>query len=99
MGAVFAVELARASGADELPGTRLALVAGASQPLRRPTRTNAGAVTLLVGGERHGLPPDLVERCELAVAIPIASESLNAAMAATVALYEMTREEGTVPAA
>jgi tRNA G18 (ribose-2'-O)-methylase SpoU len=40
-----------------------------------------------------------VERCELAVAIPIASESLNAAMAATVALYEMTREEGTVPAA
>jgi tRNA G18 (ribose-2'-O)-methylase SpoU len=30
--------------------------------------------------------------------IPIASHSLNAAMAATVALYEMTREPSRVPA-
>jgi TrmH family RNA methyltransferase len=49
------------------------------------------ALTLLVGAEREGLPSELVESCERIVDIPIASESLNAAMAATVALYEMTR--------
>ena len=32
--------------------------------------------------------------CERRARIPIASESLNAAMAATVALYEMTRRGG-----
>jgi TrmH family RNA methyltransferase len=49
------------------------------------------ALTLLVGAEREGLPSELVEACERVAHIPIASESLNAAMAATVALYEMTR--------
>ncbi len=49
------------------------------------------SLTLLVGAEREGLPEDVVEACERVAHIPIASESLNAAMAATVALYEMTR--------
>ncbi len=49
------------------------------------------AVTLLVGSERDGLPREIVEVCERAARIPIATDSLNAAMAATVALYEMTR--------
>jgi TrmH family RNA methyltransferase len=62
-------------------------------------------VTLLVGAEREGLPEDVVAACERSARIAIASESLNAAMAATVALYEMTRSrlpsttgQGTVPA-
>ncbi len=49
------------------------------------------ALTLLVGAEREGLPADVVQACERVAHIPIASESLNAAMAATVALYEMSR--------
>ncbi len=55
------------------------------------------ALTLLVGAEREGLPSELVEACERVAHIPIASESLNAAMAATVALYEMTRPSNRVP--
>jgi len=55
-------------------------------------------VTLLVGAEREGLPDELVAACEHVAHIPIASESLNAAMAATVALYEMTRPSSRVPA-
>ncbi|HTC60073.1 MAG TPA: RNA methyltransferase [Solirubrobacteraceae bacterium] len=89
MGAIFALELARVGDVDELPGTRVALVAGAGEPIWdvRPTQ----ALTLLVGAEREGLPDDVVEACERVAHIPISSESLNAAMAATVALYEMTR--------
>jgi RNA methyltransferase, TrmH family len=55
-------------------------------------------LTLVVGAEREGLPAELVEACERVARIPIAAESLNAAMAATVALYEMTRPSTRVPA-
>ena len=59
----------------------------------RPGRAGLGGrhVTLLVGAEREGLPASVIDACERTARIPIASESLNAAMAATVALYEMTR--------
>ncbi len=48
-------------------------------------------MTLCVGAERDGLPPPFIAGCDRVAHIPIAGESLNAAMAATVALYEMTR--------
>ena len=49
-------------------------------------------MTLLVGGERDGLPREVLERCDEVRAIgQAAGDSLNAAMAATVALYEATR--------
>jgi TrmH family RNA methyltransferase len=100
MGAIFTVRLARVPGPAELPGERIALVAGARQALRgsRDAHTPVAAVTLLVGAERDGLPATVVEACERVARIPIASESLNAAMAATVALYEMTREASDAPA-
>jgi len=88
MGAVFAVPVARAADIAELPGERVALVAGGGEPLRGPV---AGPVTLLVGAERTGLPHAVVAACDRVAHIPIRSESLNAAMAATVALYEATR--------
>ena len=46
-------------------------------------------MTLVVGAERDGLPDDVVAACDRAAHIPIRNESLNAAMAATVALYEL----------
>jgi TrmH family RNA methyltransferase len=72
---------------------------------RATPRTRAGAavvrqepaLTLLVGAERAGLPEELVGVCDRIAHIPIASQSLNAAMAATVALYEMTRPSTRVP--
>jgi TrmH family RNA methyltransferase len=72
----------------ELPGERVALVANAGEPLRG--FAIEGPVTLLIGAEREGLPDEVVAGCERVAHIPIEAESLNAAMAATVALYEMT---------
>jgi RNA methyltransferase, TrmH family len=98
MGAIFSVALARVADVGELPGERVALLAGAQEPLRARSEDGAGPLTLLVGAEREGLPADVVAVCERTARIPIASESLNAAMAATVALYEMTRRPSRVPA-
>ena len=93
MGAIFAVALARAGSPQELPGRLIALSAAAPEPLRGPLGERGGeGVTLLVGAERDGLPAELIAACDEHARIPIASESLNAAMAATVALYEITRE-------
>ena len=87
MGAIFSVPVTRAL--DELPAPTIALAARQGEPLRGPLE----AGTLLVGGEREGLPEEVVEGCDVISHLPIArsSDSLNAAMAATVALYEVTR--------
>lgn len=113
MGAIFEVSLARVSDVGQLPGERCALVAGAGEPIwlvaesiargthqaRKGASDGSGspALTLLVGAEREGLPDELVAACERVAHIPIASDSLNAAMAATAALYEMTRPSTRVP--
>ena len=45
-----------------------------------------------MGAEREGLPDDVIASCDDVAHIPIAhADSLNAAMAATVALYQLTR--------
>jgi RNA methyltransferase, TrmH family len=87
MGALFEVPVARVRGADELPGRTIALVAHGGAPLAPPD----GDVTIVVGAERAGLPDDVVAACDEVATIPVAAESLNAAMAATVALYECNR--------
>ncbi len=88
MGAIFGVAVARSARVDELPGERIALVAGAGAPLTGPA---TGEVTVVVGAEREGLAPGVVAACDRIAHIPIASESLNAAMAASIALYELRR--------
>jgi len=94
MGAIFAAPIARVEGVEQLPGERIALIAHAGEPLAelRSGLRAGGAVTLLVGAEREGLPDEVIAACEHIAHIPIAGASLNAAMAATVALYETTRE-------
>jgi TrmH family RNA methyltransferase len=89
MGSIFARPPARAS-ADELPGTRLALVGDAPRTLRELELH--GPVVVMVGGERAGLGPDALKAAHVRARIPIRDDgpdSLNAAMAATVALYEL----------
>jgi RNA methyltransferase, TrmH family len=98
MGAIFAVALARVADVRELPGERVALLADAPDTLQEAQAQARGPLTLLVGAEREGLPPDVVAACERSARIPIATESLNAAMAATVALYELTRHGPHAPA-
>jgi TrmH family RNA methyltransferase len=88
MGAVFQVPVARWEG--ELPRPVIALVARAGEELRGPLE----AGTLVVGAERTGLPDEVVNDADRTAHIAIRSESLNAAMAATVALYEAGRAAG-----
>lgn len=99
MGAVFDVPLAKAEDATALPGIKVALVPGAGVPLSELWRSSSeGAkqdakvpdLTLLIGAEREGLPDELVRSADATAHIPIQTHSLNAAMAATVALYELT---------
>jgi TrmH family RNA methyltransferase len=97
MGAIFGVKLARVRDVRELPGERIALVPQAEQVLRAPAQGDVLPCTLLVGGERRGLPAAVVAQCERSARLTLAAESLNAAMAATVALYELTRRACGVP--
>ncbi len=92
MGALFEVPVARVGDIDELPGEHVALVAHAGEPLGR-AGVAGGELTVLVGAEREGLPAKVVAACGRVVHIPIAAESLNVAMAASIALYEL----GAVP--
>ena len=88
MGAVFRVPL---SSFDEPPGARVALVPRGGVPL--PELEPAGDVVLVLGAEREGLPPDVLERCAVRASIPQPgdAESLNVAMAGAIALYELSR--------
>lgn len=92
MGAIFSLELARAE-VDQLPGEKIALVPGAGEPLWRSRYgcVTSSAKVLMIGSEREGLPEHVVASADHVAHIPIATDSLNAAMAATVALYEITR--------
>lgn len=99
MGAVFSVPLVRGGDLAALPGVRIALVPGEGMPLHELsqsalTRRNeianlSGEATLLIGAERDGLPRELVEGADQVAHIEIATDSLNAAMATTVALHEL----------
>jgi TrmH family RNA methyltransferase len=86
MGALFDVPVARVRTVEELPGRTIALVAHGGDPLAPD-----GDTTLVIGAEREGLPDDVVAACDATATIPVHAESLNAAMAATVALYECNR--------
>lgn len=88
MGAIFTVPLARATP-DRLPGTTVALDAAAETALA--DLDLQGDLSLLIGAERAGLPEEILSQADLLARIPIASHSLNAAMAATAALYELRR--------
>ncbi len=97
MGAVFAVPLARGTVA-ELPGVKIALVPRAGDPLHGLWRSShvfvsaiAKEATVMIGAERDGLPDDVVAGADHHAHIPIATDSLNAAMAATIVLYELSR--------
>ena len=98
MGGVFAVPLARTDSVADLPGVKIALAPRAGEPLSGLWRSGyacvtsiAKEVTLLVGPERDGLPDEVVAGADVVAHIPIATDSLNAAMAATIALYELSR--------
>ena len=86
MGAIFALVPARVETVGEMPGTVVALAAREGEPLGADGWPE-GEITILVGGEREGLPPQVAGQAGQLRHIPIEGDSLNAAIAASVALY------------
>jgi TrmH family RNA methyltransferase len=82
MGSLFARPPARAN-LSELTGHRLALSAHGRRALREVELVPP--LVICLGAERAGLPAELEEA---SVRIRVRTESLNVAMAATIALYE-----------
>jgi TrmH family RNA methyltransferase len=89
-GAIFRVPVGRF---DEATGHRVALVARGGEPLAN-VELGEGTVFVL-GAEREGLPDDVVATCDAVASIPVAeaAESLNVAIAGSIALYEWSRRQ------
>jgi len=104
-GAIFRVPVARCDGAEgllaalRLGGVRLVGTSG--EDGRAPEDVElGGAVALAVGSEAHGLGPEVIECCDHLVTIPMEGsvESLNAAVAGSVLVFEAARQRRTDPA-
>jgi TrmH family RNA methyltransferase len=88
MGSIFARPPAR-SRLEELAGAKIALDRAGGVPLR--SLEPHAPVVLCLGAEREGLPGEVLAAVDATAHIPMqpdGPESLNVAMAATVALYD-----------
>lgn len=92
MGAIFTVPVVRCEVAA-LPGLTIGLDADPRWPELgdSPLPEDAATLSLLVGSERGGLPPEVLDQCQWVRRIAIGSNSLNAGVAAGIGLYELTR--------
>jgi len=91
MGSIFARPPARGE-LTKLPGRKVALDPRAKRTLAEVEVDDS--VVVLAGAEREGLPGEVLEAADERARIPIrpdGPESLNVAMAVTVALYEVAR--------
>jgi TrmH family RNA methyltransferase len=109
MGSIFGQRLARGS-IEETPRPRVALTAHGGGSLeemaplseyvrerRHPPESTGPTqpLTLCLGSERAGLPPEVLEACDAEVTIPLregGAESLNVAAAAAIALQRISSE-------
>jgi RNA methyltransferase, TrmH family len=92
MGSIFARPPARAA-LEAVHGQRLALDSGSGEALA-DVRLGDGPVVICLGAEREGLPAEVLAEVDAVARIPLrpgGPDSLNVAMAATVALYEVER--------
>jgi TrmH family RNA methyltransferase len=88
MGSVFGQPLLRA-GIEAGPRPRAALVAHGGDGLGALDEVG----TVCFGAEREGLPPEVLDECDLRVTIPLrsgAAESLNVAAAAAIACERLS---------
>lgn len=98
VGTLFHLPVAECTSADAIPwlveqGVRIVV---ATPDAGRPPWDSdlRGALALVVGGERHGVPDDWREAAEEHIAIPMIgiSDSLNVAVAAGIVLFEAVRQ-------
>lgn len=92
MGATFAHPPQSDASLAELAGTTVALDASGTTELADVDV--AGPIVLAVGSEREGLDQSILDVADVVARIPMREggpESLNVAMAATIALYELSK--------
>lgn len=101
MGALFRMPLLRTDMALFLKENKgvlhsFASVVDPSAPLLTETEFPGGSL-MLIGNEGNGLSPEQVALCDERITIPMKgrTESFNAAMAATILMWEMTRSRGS----
>jgi TrmH family RNA methyltransferase len=89
MGALFRVPLIEF---EDAPRPWVALIPRGGASIADVTGT-----TFVVGAERDGIPEEVLARCDERATIPLAAgaESLNAAAAGAIALYERARRRST----
>lgn len=92
MGSIFHAPIAREidpfSFLDEAKTSCFTPVAAVAEGGERPSSLPAGRLVIVVGAEGGGLSEEAVSACETSVTIPVLAESLNAAVAASILLYE-----------
>lgn len=88
-GAHFRTSIGRVESPSDLAGHRL--LATVADGGMAPSEVEDGPWAVLVGSEAHGLPAELVDRAVATVSIPMpgGTESLNAAVAASILAYEL----------
>lgn len=92
MGATFAHPPQSEASLGDLAGTTIALDASGTTNLSDVEVE--GPIVLAVGSEREGLEREILDAADVVARIPMRSdgpESLNVAMAATIALYELSK--------
>jgi RNA methyltransferase, TrmH family len=102
-GSVFRIPVLAAETEDAIPRLHeheIAVWATLSQRATPVSQVNlAGPVALIIGNEGSGVPPALAARANgvLTIPCPGAVESLNAATAASILLYEAARQRAASP--
>jgi TrmH family RNA methyltransferase len=85
------------SRAEKAPKNDGALAPGT--PIAAHHANLAGPVALIIGNEGNGVPPELAARADATITIPCPGpvESLNAAVAASILLYEAAQQRASQP--
>ena len=92
MGSIFhapaARELATVGFVRRAAEAGFTIVAAVPEGGEAPSTVFGGRVVVVVGAEGSGLPPEVVEGCDARVSVSSRAASLNAAVAASILLYE-----------
>jgi len=92
MGSIFHAPVARELDSlgflGEAKETGFGLSAAVPEGGEAPSLQASGRLVICVGAEGSGLPEEVVEACESRVTVPSRAASLNAAVAASILLYE-----------
>lgn len=92
MGSIFHAPIAREvrplAFLKEAEASGAATVAAVSEGAEISSSLLAEKLVIVVGAEGGGLPEEVIFGCQRAVTIPVLAESLNAAVAASILLYE-----------